>query len=293
MKSIARGVLILSLAALAACVAPRVHEISSSVVQFLYPKGARASIQRGPVAMTLPVNVAIAFVPSLERANSAHPHGQAAGLSAAEQHKLLEKVANHFEQYKFIRRIRIIPPAYLVPGGGWTNLSAIAKMFGAGIVALVSYDQVQRTNEDLLSLTYLTLVGAFVIPGEKNSTSTFVDTAVFDVATHSMLFRAPGISRLYERSTPIGRSGALEHQSRLGFSRAVDKMIANLDKSLEDFRQHVKKNPDAYKVKYRNKNHGGGGAWAPGALGSLFALLVIGGALRRRTRAAGRHPLPR
>lgn len=38
------------------------------------------------------------------------------------------------------------------------------------VVALVSRDQVQFTDQGLLSLTHWTLVGAYIVPGERNDT---------------------------------------------------------------------------------------------------------------------------
>jgi rhombotail lipoprotein len=269
------------LAALAGCASQRVQETSSSVVQFLYPKGAPASVQQGAVTLTLPVTVGIAFVPP---ANDASRHYGPAyflggSLSQTEQYQLLQKVAAHFKKYDFIKSIQIIPQNYLTPGGGWTDLSAVAKMYGVDIVALVSYDQVQVTSEDALSLTYLTIVGAYVIPAEKNTTSTFVDTTVFDTATHNLLFRAPGISKVHGRSALMSNSGALQHQSNVGYEKAVDQMIANLDTALGNFRQTVKEQPEAYKLKYRNEEAGGGGAVDPL---SLFVLFALAGSLAGR-----------
>ncbi len=45
------------------------------------------------------------------------------------------------------------------------------------------YDQVQFTGEGLLSLTYWTIVGAYLVPGEKNETKTMLDAAVFYIAS--------------------------------------------------------------------------------------------------------------
>ena len=258
---------------LAACATQRTHETSSSVVQFLYPQGAPASVQQGPVTLTLPVTVGIAFVPPGKASDSHQGPAYYFGgsLSQTEQYQLLQKVAAHFRKYKFIKSIQIIPQTYLTPGGGWTDLSAVAKMYGVDVIALVSYDQVQTTSEDALSLTYLTIVGAYVIPAEKNITSTFVDTTVFDTASHDLLFRAPGISKVHGRAALMSNGGALEHQSNVGYAKAVDQMIVNLDTALGHFRETVKQEPEAYKLKYRDKDQGGGGAFGPFSLILLLA----------------------
>ncbi len=48
-------------------------------------------------------------------------------------------------------------------------------MYDIDVIALVSYDQVQFTDGSFLSLTYWTIVGAYVVAGEKNDTSTMLD----------------------------------------------------------------------------------------------------------------------
>lgn len=99
--------------------------------------------------------------------------------------------------------IAVIPSDYLTRGGSFTNLNQIKNMYDIDVIALVSYDQVQFTNSDFLSLSYWTLVGAYVVSGDKNDTNTMIDTAVFDIDSRSMLFRAPGTSNVKGRSTPI------------------------------------------------------------------------------------------
>jgi len=55
---------------------------------------------------------------------------------------------------------------------------------------LVSYDQVTRRDDNNWSLTYLTIVGAFVIPATDHDVATMVDLAVVDPASRSLVLRA-------------------------------------------------------------------------------------------------------
>jgi rhombotail lipoprotein len=130
-------------------------------------------------------------------------------LTEAEKTNLLDKVADNFRKYDFVSEIEVIPSAYLTEGGSFQNLDQIKTMYGTDVIALVSYDQVQFTDEGLLSLTYWTLLAAYVISGEKNDTSTMLDTAVYDIESRKMLFRAPGTSSIKGRSTPINLSEEL------------------------------------------------------------------------------------
>ena len=73
-------------------------------------------------------------------------------------------------------------------------LEQTARLYGLDVMALVSYDEVAHSTETTSSLRYWTIVGDTVVKGNKNDVRTFVDTAVFDVPTHKLLFRAPGSS---------------------------------------------------------------------------------------------------
>ena len=121
-------------------------------------------------------------------------------------------------------------------------------MFGVDVVALISYDQVQFTDEGLLSLTYWTIVGAYVVQGEKNDTQTMLDAAVYDIKSRKLLLRAPGTSRVRHSATPINLGEELRRDREKGFEIAATNMVANLHRELELFHERVKKNPDEIKV---------------------------------------------
>jgi rhombotail lipoprotein len=79
---------------------------------------------------------------------------------------LAERIAGEFRGLEFVEHIELIPSAYLSMGGGFTNLDQIQAMYGVDVMALISYDQVQHTDEDWLSLSYWSIVGMYVIEGE-------------------------------------------------------------------------------------------------------------------------------
>ncbi len=79
-------------------------------------------------------------------------------LTEQEQMGLLNGVADHFKAYDFVKLIEVIPSAYFTAKGGFDNLDQIKTMYGIDVIALVSYDQVQFTDEGVLS-TYWTIVG--------------------------------------------------------------------------------------------------------------------------------------
>ena len=241
---------------------------TTSVVDYLYPNATTEPVaDQGIPVLSLPMRVGIAFVPE----HNTSP------LSEAKKTELLEQVAAHFRKRDYVKSIEIIPSAYLTPRGGFANLDQIRTMHGIEAIALVSYDQKQFTDEGIASLVYWTIVGAYVVPGEKNSTHTMVDTVILHIPSRKMLFRAPGTSLVKGNSTPIALSEELRVDSEQGFAEAVARMIPNLDQQLIAFEDRVKTSPEEYKVVRSGGGSSGGGALEPWAT-ALFGLLLAGGA---------------
>ncbi|MDP2562446.1 rhombotarget lipoprotein [Psychrobium sp. 1_MG-2023] len=233
---------------------------SSSLMDFLYPdKNSRSEHKPELPTLRLPVTVGIAFVPSSQWARD--------GLHSKDQVELLNKVKKSFLKYDYIDRIEVIPSTYLRGGEGFTTLAQVARLYDVDVMALVSYDQVTQSIENSAGLLYWTIAGMYVIPGNENSVQTFVDTAVFDVKSTKMLFRAPGINKLSERSTAIGIDETLAEKSREGFDLAVTDMSANLELELSNFKQRVKQE----KIANVERREG----YSGGAMGSTLLLLGL------------------
>lgn len=254
----------------------------SSVVDYLYPKRSETIVQPEIPTLNIPIKVGIAFVPEQATKSGGTNiwsgvtklwSSDVGGSSFTEAYKivLLEKVADNFRKHKFVSDIEVIPSVYLEAGGSFSNLEQIRTMYGVDVIALVSYDQVQFTDEGLLSLTYWTLVGAYVVSGEKNDTSTMIDTAVYDIQSKKMLFRAPGTSKIKGNSTLVNLSEELRADSLKSFEEATANMISNLDLQLSNFREKIKKQPDQIKVVYRSSYSGGGG----GAFGIFDGVIML------------------
>jgi len=235
----------------------------SSVVDYLYSRSKQEVVQPSIPTLRLPLKVGIAFVPEQPARTSGFGlwgrPSTAGALTEARKTALLETLAAHFRRYDFVGSIEVVPSAYLTAGGSFTNLEQVRTMYGIDVVALVSYDQVQFTDQGLLSLTYWTLVGAYVVSGEKNDTSTLMDTAVYDIASRKMLFRAPGNSQVKGSSTPVNLAESLREDSAKGFEQANQLMLASLDQQLVAFRQRLKDRPDEVRVE-RSAGYSGGGA---------------------------------
>lgn len=233
----------------------------ASIVDYLYPHAKEAPQMTAQVTyLRPPVRVGIAFVPG---------GGWASGLPEADKLRLLERVKASFAKYPFIGSIEVIPTTYLQPGGGFTNVEQVARMFNVEVVALLSYDQVQFNDTNSLAVLYWTIVGAYVIHGDQYDIQTLVDASVFDVRTHKLLFRAPGISQIKGSATMAGFSEDARAARTEGYTKAVDDLIPKLQTELDGFKERVKTDVN-FKVENKAGYSGGGGlGWLPLALLSL------------------------
>jgi len=269
------GSMALALVLLAGCYSTHGvrSQYSSSVVSFLYPT-THTRMTPGMTHLQVPLRVGIAFVPAQEQS------WRADGMSEVDRLALLGRIAKEFRDLPFVEDIEIIPSAYLRAAGGFDNLDQVGAMFNVAVITLVGLDQLQHTHEGLLSLSYWTIVGAYLVRGEKNDTSTMLDAAVIDIRSRKLLFRAPGISVVKGSSTPINLSEQLRKDSQAGYSSAADQLVINLREELTQFRERIKTMPEAYTVEHK-PGYQGGAAW-PGWW--VLLLLAWGGWGWWRTR---------
>ena len=234
---------------------------SSSVFEYLYSDKEGHIETPGIPLLSLPLRVGIAFVPETE--------GSHHTLTEKDKMDLINEVGKHFKKYEFVKDIEVIPSPYLTGKGSFANLDQIRTMYGVDVIALLSYDQTQFTDRGLASITYWTIVGAYIIPGEKNDTHTMVDAAVYDIQSRKMLFRAPGISHIKGLATPINLNEELRADSLQSFQVASTDVIKNLDIQLELFKEKVKEQPEDYKVVHKPGYTGGG------SLDASFIILIL------------------
>jgi rhombotail lipoprotein len=287
MNAVIKLISVLAILGLIGCSSSQQKTTKSSVVDYLYPK-SNTKVEASVPVLKLPIKLGIAFVPEQSTIDNSFNFWASSSpndisLTEVKKIAILKNIAAHFKKYPFIAEIQQIPSSYLTPGGSFANLDQIKTMYGIDVIALVSHDQVQFTDESFLSLSYWTLVGAYVVSGEKNDTSTLMDTTVYDIASRKLLFRAPGTSNVKGRSTPVNLSEELRADSIKGFDLATQQMISNLDAELARFREKVKENPEQIKVVQSTGYSGGGG----GALDlwTLVAMVFAGVVVHRLSKS--------
>ena len=258
--------LLMTLAGCATLFRPQQEHRAASVVDYLYPNANEApQLQPSTTTLRPPVRVGIAFVPG----------GQwDSGASEEAKRLLLERVKVAFAQYPYIGSIDVIPSNYLRARGGFDNLDQVGRLFNVEIIALLSYDQVQFTDTRAAAVLYWTIVGAYVIRGDKYDVQTLVDASVFDVASRKLLFRAPGSSREKGSGTLASFGERSRHARDEGYAKAVDDLIPQLKTALDDFRERSKHDAD---VKVENKaGYRGGGdvGWSGLLIAAALAVLV-------------------
>lgn len=235
---------------------------SSSLVDYLYPNGEIPPEVDGTIPyLELPLRVGIGFVPG--RAG----HGT---ISEATKMQLLEEVKAGFVDREYISHIEVIPDTYLRSSRGITGMQQVARLYDLDVMALVSYDQVAFSEENPSGFLYWTIIGAYVIKATSNEVQTFVDTAVFDVNTARLMFRAPGSDAISDRSTLVEAGETVRRARDESIAAAMGEMADNLTIELDHFQERVKEDPTVAQTTWKEGSGGGGGTGWP-----LLAALLI------------------
>lgn len=226
---------------------------SSSLVDYLYPDGEEPpDVEQTIPFLELPLRVGIGFVPG--RAG----YGT---ISEATKMQLLAKVKAEFIDRDYISHIEVIPDTYLRSKSGVIGMQQVARLYDVDVMALVSYDQVAVSEENPAGLLYWTIVGAYLIKATSNEVQTFVDTAVFDVDTARLLFRAPGAHTMSDRSTLVEAGEIVRKAKDASIGAAMEEMTGNLAVELDRFQERVKDDPKVAQTRWRPGSGGGSIGW--------------------------------
>jgi rhombotail lipoprotein len=210
------------------CFGPSRRHYRSNLLDYLSPHDGLTRRASGTSRLQLPLRIGVAFVPS-----------DNTPVDAANEERLLDIVRKAFNGRDWVSDIRTIPSAYLTPHGGYDNLEQVSRMFGVDVVALVSVDQIQYNDPTALSILYITVVGEYLLPGDRNDTRTLIDVAVLDSGSRNFLLRAPGTSRVRGYNTPVEAQRRLRGKSDDGLRLAMVDLTANLDRAVSSFKADV------------------------------------------------------
>jgi rhombotail lipoprotein len=280
------------------------NRASSSLVEFLYPDGRTPPRQDSIPELRLPLRVGLAFLPSRSEVVQ--------GLEPARREELLERIRKHFADRRFVSRIEIIPDYYLkaaeprgYPGlssvypstpGGYAGLASVQRLYNLDVMALVSYDQVTYRDDNAWSLGYLTIVGAYVLKGNRHDVTTLIDLAVVDPASRSIVLRAGGTDTRHGTTTLVKEASEARESGAEAFSSATDQLIGNFDAALTRFESDVRAGKANVRVVSKSGSSGtsgGGGALGLGWVLGLGAIAAAFGARARRdsnSRPSGSKP---
>lgn len=249
MSLLKRLFILLTVIMIAGCGAGQSVQHKSNVLEYLFPN-PDSPIPKGEVIPpTLPIKLGIVFVPDTgsirqgsvpQSSDIKIPTYQHSGLTEKEKLLLMEEVSKPFKKYDFIESVELISSTYVEPKGSFKNLDQLQSMFGIDSIVLLSYNQSQFTDEGFSSISYWTLIGIYVVKGEKNDTHTSIDAAVYHIPSRKMIFSTLGTSDLKTSATPINLSEQTRIDSLEGFKEATKDLVNNLDEQLSIFRNKIK-----------------------------------------------------
>ena len=228
------------------------HNRTTSLVSFLYPDGAvpEQDVQR-PV-LNLPLRVGLAYTPMQSRGKPIAPDLKM---------RLLEDIRQRFLSKEYVQEIIMIPEIYLNQNRGHQALQQMQTLYQLDAIALISYDQIAKTDDNNLSLTYLTIVGSYIFHGTDYNVSTLLDLAVVDIKTKQILLRAAGGASSEDRTTMVkARSKSIDTMNR-DFESALLTLSDRFDQELIAFEERLR-NPkpnDNITVKHRQGYSGSAG----------------------------------
>ena len=251
------------------------RQASTPLVDFLYTDGKVPELDAQP-ELRLPIRVGISFLPRDSGPNSFQP-------GAIDREKVLTAVREHFRSLPYISEIVVVPDYYLHAGkgDGLMQLEQLSRLYNFDLFALASYDQVQIATERASSFFYLTIVGGYVVKGDKNSTHTLLDLAVIDPKSRALVMRAGGTSALSANSTAIDGARHANEQSVKGFELATGQLIANFSRELTGFEARVRDGTAPIRV-VRQGTKGGTGALDLSLLALLLGCLALPAFVRQK-----------
>ncbi len=131
-------------------------------------------------------------------------------------------------------------------------------------------------------------MGAYFVNGNQNDTHTLMEATVYDIASRTLLFHAPGVDLTRASSSLVYAESKLRENSSASLDRATNDLARNLDAALTRFRQDVKEGRATVKVENRPGYSGAGALDGVSVISGLVGL--VGVVLMLRMKEARPHP---
>lgn len=211
------------------------HFQNANVLSYVSPESPAQTGEGAAPSLRFPLSVGVAFTPGEYQAGSA--------LTEAVKAELAANLGNVLKSDPRFTPVVIIPSGYVRPGGGFGNLDEIRENFSVDAILLVSYDQVGYTGQGASTFLYLTIIGAYLVPGEKNATETLLEAALYHIGDRALLLTANGSSKVDSTATPIGSGKARREDAGAGLKEAAENLAVNLRGQLTAFAPAVEKAP--------------------------------------------------
>ena len=206
------------------------HSRTTSLVNFLYPDGKIPDDLSAPI-LRLPLRVGLAYIPSID--NNSH-------IEPRLKLELLNAIKQQFEGRRYIQNIEIIPEMYISNRQNSNQLQQIQQLYQLDVIALVSYDQIVNRKENLLAITYLTIVGNYIFPGSHFNVSTLLDMALIDLNSQRLLFRAAGSHGSKGTTAEAYTRHQYDQHQNEDFAVAMDKLRTQLSFELQSFEKRLR-----------------------------------------------------
>jgi len=208
----------------------RTVQHQSSLATYLYagkePTGTL--VQKKP--LILPIKVGVAFVPA---------DGRNLDIPETTKKQVIDSVRAQLAVHKkYVAAAYSIPSTYLRPQGGVAELEQVAREFDVDVIVLMAANQFQKHERNsLAAFLDITIIGAFIIPGNTVDTNTVLEAAVYHVPSRALIFRADGSDEKTSRSTQFTSSGAAQKDTVSSIEDATKKLVVALTDSLVKFEQ--------------------------------------------------------
>ena len=201
----------------------------SNLATFLFG-GSEPQNRAQKVPLTLPARVGVTFVPDDPASTN---------IPETTKKEVIDAVRSQLAKHtKYVAMPQSIPPMYLIPKGGVNNLDQVARQFDVDVIVILGVNQFQKHERNpLAAFLDITIIGAFVIPGNKVDTSTVLEAAVYHVHSRALIFRTDGADEQSSRSSLFGSFQTAQNDAVSSIEGASKKLVESIGNALVNFQK--------------------------------------------------------